>query len=160
MLIDVIAKRLRLGADVAMAKFISGGDIDDSVREREILNWVADELPDDSPVNEKVVLAFFRDQIAANKILQRGLHTYWRNHSAVYPDRKPDLTQEIRPQLDIINRRMLILLPSAPPLPRERLAAAADLLCHKLNENAAIQVLPDIRRTVAEVALRSLAEDA
>ncbi len=157
-LIDVIAERLRLGTDVAMTKFISGGHIDDSAREKEILDWVVGKLPDDSPVNE-VVLAFFRDQIAANKVLQRGLHNYWRNHSAVYPGRKRDLAQEIRPQLDVINRRMLILLPSVPRLSREQLAAAADLLCHKLHEIAALQRLPDVRRAATEVALRSLGED-
>jgi chorismate mutase len=156
-LIVLIAKRLLLGVNVAVAKFVSGRQIDDPVREKEILDWVANR-PLSGGVGPEARVAFFRDQIAANKVLQRGLHDHWRENPADLPTRWHDVTEDIRPRLDLVNRHMLLLLPSIPHLSREQLIAGDNLLDLKLSSSPPLRQLGDVRRTVARTALRSLGE--
>jgi chorismate mutase len=153
-LIVLIAKRLSLGVDVAAAKFARGGQIDDPVREEEILDWVANKPP--GGVGPEARVAFFRDQIVANKVIQRGLHDHWRENPADFPARWRGVTEEIRPRLDLVSRHMLLLLPSIPRLSREQLTAAEDLLGLKLSSSPPLRQLGDVRRTAACAALRSL----
>jgi chorismate mutase-like protein len=158
-LVVLIAKRLELGADVAAAKFTGAGQIDDPVREGEILNWVANELSGCNAWREAGV-AFFRDQIMANKVIQRGLHNRWRGNPAAFPVRSRRLTAEIRPQLDVINTEMLSLLPSVPHLSCEQLTTADDLIDRKLSASSSLRDFRDIRRAAAHIALRSLVRTA
>jgi chorismate mutase len=155
-LVVLIARRLMLGADVAAVKFIDGGQIDDPVREKEILDWVANRLCGDS-VGRHTAMAFFRDQIVANKVIQRGLHEHWRENPADFPVRWRRLAEEIRPQLDVINRHMLMmLLQSAPPLSEEQVTAARDLLDLKLGAGLLLRPLGGIRGSAARISVRSL----
>lgn len=154
-LIELAAERLVLGADVAAVKFASGRRIDDSAREQEILNWVAARLNGAAPGHE-IGLAFFRDQIAASKVVQRGLHARWRDHPRERPPRWRDLAAEIRPELDAINEDMLSLLAGVedlPPLPRGRCAGLLDSV---LSASPALGPLSGLRQAAAHVALRSL----
>ena len=156
-LVVLIAKRLMLGADVAVTKFIHGTRIDDPIREKEILDWVANR-PTGGSRGREAAVAFFQDQIVANKILQRGLHNYWRANPDDFPVGRRDLIEEIRPQLNTINNHMMLLLLSIPHLSRDQLTASNHLLDVKLEDNLYLRQLGDIRHEAACVALRSLGE--
>lgn len=153
-LVVLIAERLALGADVAAAKFVSGGEIDDPVREKEILDRVASELEAGGTGPDGV--AFFGDQIVANKVIQRGLLSHWRVNPADFPGRRRGLADEIRPQLDVINKRMLALLPAVAHLPPGRRARAVALLDARLATSLPLRQHRDLRRAAARVAVRSL----
>jgi chorismate mutase len=154
-LIELAAQRLVVGADVAAAKFASGKRIDDPTREREILNWVADRLNAAGPRHE-ICVAFFRDQMAASKVVQRGLHARWRDHPQECPPRRRDLTAEIRPDLDAINEEMLSLLAGTEDLPSLRQGHCAGLFDRVLSASPALAPLRGLRQAAERVALRSL----
>jgi chorismate mutase len=154
-LVVLIAMRLSLGVDVAAAKFADGSPIDDPIREEEILDWVANRAPTDLETQAR---AFFRDQIVANKGIQRSLHDHWRENPADVPPRQRSLTQKIRPRLDIVNKHMLLLLPYIPRLSHEQLSRAGDLLDLKLSSSPPLWQLGDARQTASRTALRSLGE--
>lgn len=153
-LIALIAKRLSLGIDVAAAKFVGGEQVDDPVREEEILVWVANRPPGGG-VGSAARVDFFSDQIAANKVIQRGLHEHWRQDPAGFP-RSRCVTAEIRPRLDIVNRHMLLLLPRIPRLSPEQLSTAADTLYLSISSRSSLRPLDGVCRTAVHTALRSL----
>jgi chorismate mutase-like protein len=155
-LIVLIAKRLLLGVDVAAAKFVTGGQIEDPIREGEILDWVSNKTPDGFGYEAR--MAFFRDQITANKAIQRGLHDHWRDNPADIPTRWHGATEKVRPRLDAVNRHMLVLLPYIPHLSQEQLSAAGDLLDLTLSSSPHLRQFGDIRRTAGRTALRSLGD--
>ena len=154
LLIVLIAKRLALGADAAATKFIDGGQIDDPAREKEILDCVAS-VPG-SIGGGAAGVAFFRDQIMANKIIQRGFEQHWREKPADFPVRWHHPTEEIRPKFDVINRPMLLLLPFVPRLSVEDLAEVEDRVDLKLGTVEALRPLGEVRRAAARIATRSL----
>ncbi|HEX6451770.1 MAG TPA: gamma subclass chorismate mutase AroQ [Trebonia sp.] len=154
-IVVLIAKRLALAADVAAAKFIGGGQVDDPAREEQILDWVADRLPD-GRVGRETGISFFHDQIAANKVIQRGLHSHWRANPGDSPRQWHGLSGEIRPRLNVINRHMLLLLPDVACLPPDQLTAVNDRLDATLAANPALRQLGDSRREAARIAVRSL----
>jgi hypothetical protein len=171
----LIAKRLALAADVAASKFVGGGQVDDPQREEQILDWVADNFPGGSShgggfpdggfpgggfpggrVGRETGISFFHDQIAANKVIQRGLHSHWRAAPADSPRQWHGLNGEIRPRLNVVNRHMLLLLPNVACLPSDQLTAVSDRLDATLAANPALRQLGDIRREAARIAVRSL----
>ncbi|MFD9189061.1 chorismate mutase [Streptomyces phaeochromogenes] len=130
-LTELFAERLLLADKVAAAKYGTESPIDDPVRERQILDDVAAraaglELDPDS------VTAVFRDQIEANKLVQRGLYARWDAHPDERPTERPDLAKEVRPALDLITTRLLAALQETVPVRADascgpRLYAAATL---------------------------------
>jgi chorismate mutase len=155
LLVGLAARRLVLGVDVAAAKFASGQRIDDPAREREILRWAAERLAG-AGTGRLLGVAFFRDQIAASKVIQRGLHTRWRDHPQEAPPRWRDLTTEIRPELDVISEDMLSLLAGLVdmrPLPPGRCAVLFD---QGVSASPVLGALSGLRHAAARVALRSL----
>jgi chorismate mutase len=154
-IVGVSARRLVLGVEVAAAKFLSGQRIDDHVREQEILESVAGKL--EQAVHRNALgMGFFRDQIEANKVIQRGLHRYWDEHPEEFPGGHHHLTAELRPQLDIFNSHMLLALvhmENIPPVGRSHIDGLFD---RKLRTSAALRKLGTLRRDAAEIALRSL----
>ena len=154
-LVVVAARRLVLGVDVAAAKFLSGQPIDDHVREREILESMASGLKRAGP-RHAPGMEFVRDQIEANKVVQRGLHRHWADHPEEFAAMRRDLTAELRPQFDLVNRHMLLLLiglKNAPPVRRSHIDALFD---RKLRSSMALGQVPGLRRDAAGIALRSL----
>ncbi|MFB4280456.1 gamma subclass chorismate mutase AroQ [Nonomuraea sp. MTCD27] len=114
-LAEVAARRLFLADAVAAAKFGGAGPITDPVRERELLASVAATsaeigLPPDTGVR------FFRAQIEAAKLVQRGLHARWRAYPELRPRERPDLATEVRPKLDRLTPRLLELLKATGPV--------------------------------------------
>ncbi|MET0342011.1 MAG: chorismate mutase [Polyangiales bacterium] len=105
-LVDVAARRVLVADLVAAAKLGTVAPIDDPVREQAVLDDVrarAGKLG----IDAEVAVAVFRDQIEANKLVQRGLHARWAAHPELAPTDKPDLVAAVRPQLDEITVDLL-----------------------------------------------------
>ena len=126
---ELLTQRLLLADKVAAAKYGTDTPIDDPAREAQILDDVRAraavlELDPDA------VAAVFRDQIEANKLVQRGLYARWDAHPDERPTERPDLAKEVRPALDRITTQLLTALKdteAARSMPScgTRLAAAA-----------------------------------
>ncbi|MEV0235965.1 gamma subclass chorismate mutase AroQ [Nonomuraea sp. NPDC050786] len=108
-LVELIVRRILLAGEVAAAKFAAAVPITDPVRERQLLDAVAVQAARSGLAPETAV-GFFRAQIEASKLVQRGLHERWRVHPALRPRRSPDLATAVRPRLDRLTPRMLRLL--------------------------------------------------
>ncbi|MFF7387201.1 chorismate mutase [Streptomyces scabiei] len=138
-LTDLFAERLLVADKVAAAKYGTTAPIDDPVREKAILDDVAARAvglgldPDE-------VTAVFRDQIEANKLVQRGLYARWDAHPEERPVERPDLVTEVRPVLDRITTRLLNALQETEGArdgvscePRLRVAALRSAYEHRLD---------------------------
>jgi len=147
-LVVVAARRIVLGVDVAAAKFLSGQRVDDLVREQEILESMASTLKR-AELQHPLRIEFFRDQIEANKVIQRSLYRYWSVHPEQFPVRRRHLTAELRPQLDLIDRHMLLILirmKNMPPVRRSHIDALFD---RRLRTGTALRQLGELRRDAA-----------
>ena len=105
-LADVSAERVQIADLVAAAKFGTPSPIDDPAREQAVLDAAAAksvELGIDPEVSKLV----FRDQIEANKLVQRALFDRWTAHPEQAPTHRPDLATEVRPKLDRITTQLL-----------------------------------------------------
>ncbi|GLY53011.1 chorismate mutase [Lentzea sp. NBRC 102530] len=119
-LTGLAVQRVQVGDLVAAAKFGTTQPIDDPVREQQVLDTVrakAVELELD-PEN---AARFFRAQIEANKIVQRGLYARWTAHPEEVPQHRPDLATEVRPVLDRLTTGILAELKDTEGLRRPTL---------------------------------------
>lgn len=105
-LTDLVAERLLVADKVAAAKYGTGRPIDDPAREQKILDDVAVRAGA-LGLDPDAVAAVFRDQIEANKLVQRGLYARWDAHPEDRPAQRPDLDKEVRPALDRITTQLL-----------------------------------------------------
>jgi chorismate mutase len=105
-LVDVAAARVVLSDQVSAAKFGTPSPIDDPGRERQELTGVAASARRDG-VDPGEATRFFADQIAASKVVQRGLYQRWTAHPEQRPGTHPDLRTQVRPQLDRITTQLL-----------------------------------------------------
>lgn len=103
---DLIALRLFIAADVALAKHATGAPVHDPAREAALLATIIDQgrqrgLP------AEAVEPFFAAQIAASRQVQNELLAAWA--SGTPPPGKPplDLRADIRPRLDALTPRLL-----------------------------------------------------
>lgn len=124
-LTDLVVERLRVSDDVAAAKFGTDSPIDDPAREQQVLDQVRTQAgalglaPD-------AAAAFFRDQITASKVVQRGLFARWTAHPAEAPTTRPDLGP-IRTRLDRLTTDLLGQLKSTVDVRAERVPCAVHL---------------------------------
>jgi chorismate mutase len=98
---SLAAERLATADLVAAAKWGTTSPIDDPAREQQVLDSVAaqaEQLGADPDEARRV----FRDQIEANKIVQRGLFARWTAHPEQAPTTKPDLNV-VRQTINRIN---------------------------------------------------------
>ncbi|MGX1759194.1 chorismate mutase [Streptomyces lydicus] len=100
-LAELSAERLATGDLVAAAKWRTGSPVDDPAREQEVLGAVADQARRQG-ADPAATVRVFRDQIEANKVVQRGLYRRWDANPAQAPTRRPDL-QKVRKQINRIN---------------------------------------------------------
>lgn len=105
-LTDLFAERLLIADKVSAAKYGTGRPIDDPARERTILDDVATRAVG-LGLDPDAAVAVFRDQIEANKVVQRGLYARWDAYPQERPTQRPDLEKEVRPALDRITTRLL-----------------------------------------------------
>ncbi|TDD03843.1 gamma subclass chorismate mutase AroQ [Nonomuraea deserti] len=111
-LVELVVERLRLADAVAAAKFGGTSPIADPERERALLGRVAT-LSARTGLPAEAGVRFFRAQIEASKVVQRGLHARWRARPELRPRERPDLAIEVRPRLDRLTPRLLRLLKEA-----------------------------------------------
>jgi chorismate mutase len=126
---ELLVQRLLLADKVAAAKYDTDTPIDDPEREARILDDVRARAAG-LGLDPDAVAAVFRDQIEANKLVQRGLYARWDAHPAERPTERPDLAKEVRPALDRITTQLLAALDDterarALPSCGPRLATAA-----------------------------------
>ncbi|MET8982853.1 chorismate mutase [Streptomyces sp. NPDC004539] len=102
---DLAAQRLATADLVAAAKFGTTSPIDDPAREQQVLDTVAaqaEQLGADPDAVRKV----FRDQIEANKLVQRALFQRWTDHPDQAPTTRPDLSV-VRVEINRINTALV-----------------------------------------------------
>ncbi|MCM2391812.1 gamma subclass chorismate mutase AroQ [Streptomyces albipurpureus] len=95
------AERLATADLVAAAKWGTASPIDDPAREQVVLDTVrqqAVEIGADPEATSRI----FRDQIEANKVVQRGLHRLWTADPSQAPTWRPDL-HEVRKEINRVN---------------------------------------------------------
>ncbi|MCK2243505.1 MULTISPECIES: chorismate mutase [unclassified Crossiella] len=125
-LTDLVIQRLLVGDLVAASKFGTGKPIDDPVREQQVLDGVRAQA---GPLglDPEATVRFFRDQITANKIVQRGLFDHWTRHPDQAPTTRPDLNL-IRQRLDELATRMLAELVSTKDIRKPGIGCQVRLL--------------------------------
>ncbi|WP_236795039.1 chorismate mutase [Amycolatopsis sp. GM8] len=104
-LTDLVIERLRVSDDVAASKFGTDSPIDDPAREQQVLDQVRTQATA-LGLDPDAAAAFFRDQITASKVVQRGLFARWTAHPDEAPTTRPDLGQ-IRTRLDQLTTALL-----------------------------------------------------
>jgi chorismate mutase len=125
-LTDLAAQRVRIADQVAAAKYGTPSPIDDPVREQQIYDTVAAQAPG-LGLDPADAVRFFRAQIEANKVVQRGLYARWDTHPSEIPATRPDLG-EIRPVIDRINSGLLTELAATLPVRTARSCPRRQLL--------------------------------
>ncbi|WP_255945661.1 chorismate mutase [Streptomyces odontomachi] len=124
-LTGLVIERIRVGDDVAAAKFGTDSPIEDPVREAQVLEQVREQA-EAVGVNPDAAAAFFRDQITASKVVQRGLFTRWTAHPEEAPTTRPDLGR-IRQHLDQLTTALLQELKDTEHVRDKPLACTAQL---------------------------------
>ncbi|MGO4428097.1 gamma subclass chorismate mutase AroQ, partial [Streptomyces sp. MCAF7] len=79
--------------------------IDDPERERQVLEAVAEQARA-LGADPEVTVRIFRDQIEANKLVQRGLYHRWEADPAQAPTERPDLSK-VRLEINRINGELV-----------------------------------------------------
>ncbi|MFJ2114557.1 MULTISPECIES: chorismate mutase [unclassified Streptomyces] len=98
---ELSAQRLAIADLVAAAKWGTAGPIDDPAREQQVLDTVARQA-DELGADPAATVRIFRDQIEANKDVQRALHRRWDADPAKAPTEKPDLAV-VRVEINRVN---------------------------------------------------------
>ncbi|NEB02927.1 chorismate mutase [Streptomyces sp. SID13726] len=151
---DLSAERLATADLVAAAKWGTDSPIDDPAREQQVLDAVAAQA-EQIGADPAEIRVIFRDQIEANKVVQRGLFQRWTAHPDEAPTTKPDLNV-VRQK---INRITGALVQSLADTSRKRgtfecrpeLTLAAVQIHHEdhldgLHTRALIRALPSVCR--------------
>ncbi|WP_370970852.1 gamma subclass chorismate mutase AroQ [Amycolatopsis sp. cg9] len=125
-LTDLAARRVEIADRVAAAKYGTPSPIDDPVREQQIYDSVAARAPDLGLAQADAV-RFFRAQIEANKLVQRGLYERWAAHPAEIPSPRPDLAL-LRPVIDRLNTDLLTELAATSTIRATRICPARQLV--------------------------------
>ncbi|MER7787326.1 chorismate mutase [Streptomyces sp. NPDC097640] len=102
---DLSAQRLLTADQVAQAKWGTDSPIDDPERERQVLEAVAEQARA-LGADPEATVRIFRDQIEANKLVQRGLYRRWEADPAQAPTERPDLSK-VRLEINRINGELV-----------------------------------------------------
>ncbi len=133
------AERLATADLVAAAKWGTDSPIDDPAREQQVLDSVA-ALAEQAGGDPDEARRIFRDQIEANKTVQRALFRRWTAHPEQAPTTKPDLNQ-VRQTINRINTDLVGELTSTTsertaPTCRPELAFAVVQVHHEQHPDA------------------------
>ncbi|MFD0344237.1 gamma subclass chorismate mutase AroQ [Streptomyces sp. NPDC127117] len=113
---ELSARRLATGDLVAAAKWGTGSPVDDPVRERQVLDSAAARAGK-LGADPRLTRLVFRDQIEANKAVQRGLHRLWRDHPSEAPAARPRL-DDVRKEVDRLNEALVRAVADSAPYRR------------------------------------------
>ena len=148
------AERLATADLVAAAKWGTDSPIDDPAREQQVLDSVAAQAQQ-AGADPDEVRRIFRDQIEANKLVQRGLFKRWTAHPSEAPTTKPDLNvvrQRInRITTDLVQALAVSTPERAVPSCRPELALAVVRVGYEshpdlLHTTALVRSLPSVCR--------------
>jgi chorismate mutase len=154
-LAELVIQRLALAQDVAAAKYVTGAPIDDPVREQKVLHSAAFAL-DAIGFDHAIGMQFFRDQIEANKVIQRSLHHRWRRHPGEIPGTNPDLVAKIGLSLEYINTQIIRQFIFMDEMSRFTTDQATGLTDRRYSATLSARQLPALHRHAALFAVRSL----
>lgn len=152
-LTDLVIERIRVSDDVAASKFGTDSPIEDPVREEQVLAQVRTQA-DAAGVEPDAAVAFFRDQITASKIVQKGLFARWIAHPEEAPTTRPDLGP-IREQLDRLTADLLQELKDTEELRDEPVACTVQLAL-AAGSGAALERLDTLHRQALRTAAQSV----
>ncbi|ODM99825.1 Secreted chorismate mutase [Orchesella cincta] len=107
-MINFITERLKLADKVAVNKWDNDKPVEDVPREQIILENMVRQAQS-ANLDGAWAHQFFRDQIEANKDIQFELIRTWHLQGRRPPGPPVDLTNEVRPQIDIINTELIAL---------------------------------------------------
>jgi chorismate mutase len=158
-LVELVVERLSLARDVAAAKYGSGDPIDDPIREQQVLRSAGCALNVTS-VSHRTGMQFFRDQIEASKVVQRGLYHRWHRHPEEVPAANRDLAAEVRPRLDRITAQIIQQFKCMDEVPSFKPGDVADLIDRRVSAAVPERQLPRLHRHAAAFAMRSLSDGA
>jgi chorismate mutase len=115
-LVDASAERLELAREVALAKWDSGGAVEDPARERQVLDG-ATAAGVRAGLPSELVMRFFSAQIEANKLVQYALLAEWQRQGNAPPHQPINLARDVRPKIDRIQELLIAALAerSKPP---------------------------------------------
>nr|EPB93725.1 chorismate mutase [Pseudomonas plecoglossicida NB2011] len=126
-MLDAIEQRLNLASAVALHKWDQGQPVQATQREQQVLANVRAAAPAHGLAPQRAE-AFFADQIEANKLVQYSLLSRWHRQGMAPDTPRQDLQQQIRPQLDELQAKLLVRLAAfeqqPPPACATRLAEA------------------------------------
>ncbi|AOW95195.1 chorismate mutase [Rhodococcus sp. WMMA185] len=97
-IVEAVSLRLATADVVASAKWGTPSPIDDPAREIEVLDAMSKTASNEG-LSAEWVQRVFRDQIEANKVVQRALFAIWGAAPDTAPTVRPDLTH-VRPIID------------------------------------------------------------
>ncbi|EPH44443.1 putative Secreted chorismate mutase [Streptomyces aurantiacus JA 4570] len=107
------AQRLATADLVAAAKYGTGSPVDDPAREQQVLDAVARQA-EEAGADPGATVRIFRDQIEANKVVQRALHRKWDADPASAPAERPDLA-EVRERINRLNGELVGAIAASAP---------------------------------------------
>ncbi|MBD1551873.1 chorismate mutase [Pseudomonas typographi] len=142
-LVDSMNQRVAVGYKVALSKWDSGKPVEDKPREHTVI-MAATSLAPGYQVSPQWAEQLFSAQIEANKLAQYVYLADWAAAGKAPGDTRPDLLTEIRPQLDTLQKTLLVQMAAAAPY---RQAAQ----CHTWVARAIAAGAPDNLRRVALV---------
>lgn len=105
-LLVTLNERLSMGDLVALTKWDSGKPIQDSARETQVIAN-ARKMAVDRKLDPDEVAQLIAAQIEASKLVQYGLLAQWRAVGKAPDTPRSDLANQIRPQLDALQNRLL-----------------------------------------------------
>ena len=151
-LASLAVQRIMTADQVAAAKFGTHQLIDDPPREQQVLDSVAAASPG-MGISSQDSAQFFRDQIEANKVVQRGLYQRWRAYPKQRPTDRPDLNKQVRPELDRLTTDILRQLQATTAV---RHASTQCIAQARQALAEAAKPLDQLHRDALTVALRSV----
>jgi len=105
-LLTVMTERLAIADPVALSKWDSGKPVEDLPREQQVIA-AATARAAEFKLEQGDVQRLFRAQIEANKQVQNALLTQWQSAGRAPDLPRRSLANDIRPQLDILQTRLL-----------------------------------------------------
>ncbi|WP_293027200.1 chorismate mutase [Pandoraea sp.] len=153
-LLHAVIERLRVGDEVARAKWQSHKPVEDTAREQTLLAEV-ERLAPAHGVKPAQARKFFENQIAASKLIQSVLLDRWRRGGPP-PGPAPDLVKDLRPRLDRLTVNLLDGLAQAEPIIALPRPACAARLIRAAREQAHQAHLDKLHRAALEEALHGV----
>lgn len=143
-LVETSARRLTITEQVALAKWDSGGAVEDLPREAQVITSAV-KMGESKGLDEASVAYFIRAQIEASKVVQYSLLADWRRAGKA-PNHEPiNLVETIRPELDRLQMTLIteladtkVIRSNKPCLPEVAEAVGKYVSAHHLEPLQAI----------------------